>query len=144
MKVLTATTLLIACIFSSCVQKPSSPLAGAWELVEGEMINQDTVLHYPVSAAAKHMKILTETYFATIWQDTTNSHPAYPGMNGGTYTLVDSMYTEHHDYFTNPSRIGSTNYYKVRFEEDRFFMIAVSKDGKELENGIKEEWKRME
>jgi hypothetical protein len=144
MKVITVFTLAFVCMSYSCVQESSSPLAGAWELVEGKYISEDTMLTYPMTASSEHMKILSESHFATIWQDTTNPHPAYPGMNGGSYTLVDSLYTEHLDYASNPSVIGTKALCKVKFDGDRFILSPVSEDGQNQEYGFYEEWKRVD
>ena len=138
-------TILIAFSLYSCKQVSSYPLMGAWELVKGEYKNSDTTINYPLSSSSKHLKILTEKHFTTIWQDTTDVASFYPGFNGGTYTLVDSIYTENFDYNSDILSIGKTFTAKIKIEDDRFFITPSSENWKD-ESGwaIYEEWKKIE
>ena len=99
---------------------------------------------YPMTIHGKHMKIITKMHFATVWQDTTNPSSIYPGFNGGSYTFDSGLYTENHEYFSNPSQIGKKSFYKVRIEEEKLFISLATEDGKDKEFGFFEEWKRVE
>jgi hypothetical protein len=144
MKVLIICGILVTALCFSCIKEPTYPLEGAWELVKGEYKSKDSVLSYPMTIYSKHMKIITKTHFATVWQDTTNPSSIYPGFNGGTYTFVNGLYTEDHDYHSTLSRFGKKSFYKVRFEGNKFFMSSATEDGKDTEFGFFEEWKRLE
>lgn len=144
MKVLKICVMLVIALCFSCTKEPSYPLQGAWELVKGEYRSEDSVISYPMTIHGKHMKIITKMHFATVWQDTTNPSSIYPGFNGGKYTLVNGLYTEHHKYNYIPSHLGKKSFYKVRFEGEKFFMSPATEDGKDKEFGFFEEWKRAE
>jgi hypothetical protein len=100
---------------------------------------------YPFSDQARHWKIITRTHFATIFQDTTTDVVFSTGFNGGTYTFMNSIYTENftHSSYSN-NLIGQKLLFNARIENDTLFLSPCSEDGTMLENGNFEEYKRLD
>ena len=142
MKILAICSILTLAICISCNEEQTYPLEGAWELVKGESKTEDSTISYPMTPHGKHMKLLTKTHFTTVAMDTTYPHPAYPSFNGGTYTLANGIYTERLEYLSEPSGLGSIAYFKIKIEDDKFFISPANEDGEEEEYGYFEEWKR--
>lgn len=137
--------LLIALLSGSCNQKEESPIIGSWQLISGNAVTQDTIINFPVSASGKHMKIIGEKYFSTIWQDTTisKSDAWYAGFNGGTYTFENEVYTETELYFFPTSGIGNTWSAKAEFRSDTMVLTYIPKDTYSKNTSV-EKWKRLE
>ena len=137
--------LLIALLFGSCNQEKKSPVTGAWQLISGNVVTPDTIINFPVSASGKHMKIIGEKYFSTIWQDTilSKSDIWYAGFNGGTYTFENEVYKETELYFYPISGIGNTWSAKAEFRGDTMVLTYIPEDT-DSKNTSVEKWKRLE
>jgi hypothetical protein len=137
--------LVIALIIGSCAQENKSPIEGAWQMISGIYTTPDTVIKYPVNINAKHMKIISERYFSTVWQDTTidKSDWWYAGFNGGTYTFADGIYTEEEMYFMSPPNIGSKPAFKAEIKNDTLVLTYIFEKPKDGYSNV-EKWKRLE
>lgn len=135
---------LILSLNSSCFSQIETQIIGVWELVEGEFKTQNSNFKYPESTAGKHMKIITQSHFTTVWVDPNHTENKYPGFNGGSYTLKGGIYTEIQHYLNDPNSLGRKSFYSVTIKGDRLFMTPVTAKGKPKEFGFFEEWKRAE
>jgi hypothetical protein len=96
--------LLAASIFTSCTtsdtQKPL-PLVGTWQLISATSTERDSTFS-TFNPKTKMIKIITPTHFAFFNHDLTqgkdSANVVFAG-GGGEYTLKDSIYTEHLQYF---------------------------------------------
>ncbi|OIN57644.1 hypothetical protein BLX24_19095 [Arsenicibacter rosenii] len=122
---------LLAVSFASCQQAPtdhSLPLKGTWELVDATTIEQDSS-YSTFDASHKMIKIINDTHFAFL------NHSAQPAdsakhffsAGGGTYTLTDSTYTEHLDYFSDPAWEHHTFAFTVTLRNDTLIQKGVEK-----------------
>ncbi len=145
MKPNTFLCLFIVLLIGSCTQEKKSPIVGAWQLISGRTVTQDTVIIAPASVNGNHMKIIGEKYFSTIWQDTSinKSDLWYAGFNGGTYTFENEVYTESSEYFSILSSIGNTYSAKVEFKGDTMVLTYIPKDANSQVSSV-DEWKRLE
>ena len=145
MKEIIICSILFIAIFSNCAFSDDNTLKGVWELVEGKNVSADTTTtFFPTTPFAKHMKIISKTHFTTVWQDTSVSNFWTEGFNGGTYTFINGIYTEHLTYFSWVESIGIKVSFKVKIEGDKLFLSPANEDGTEKEFGLFEQWKKLE
>lgn len=123
--------LLITFLFLSCKSEQSStlPIEGTWELISATSTEGDSTFS-TFDATRKMIKILNPTHFAffnhavNARQDST---VASFSAGGGTYTLVDSTYTEHLDYFVDPAWKNHTFEFVVTIDQDTLIQKGVEK-----------------
>jgi hypothetical protein len=124
-------SLLIAFLFVSCKSEQSSqlPLEGTWELISATATEGDSTFS-TFDTTRSMIKILNPTHFAFLnhavnaKQDSTAA-PFSAG--GGTYTLADSTYTEHLDYFVDPAWEQHTFVFTVTIDQDTLIQKGVEK-----------------
>lgn len=142
-------TLIICAILTNCNNPRTSPIIGTWELIKGNLVSSDTSLwksfEYPRSVNGKNWKVITQSHFATIYQDTTTNLLLSTGFNGGTYTFIDGVYTEKftHSSISN-DQIGTELFFKAKIEGDKLFLTPCSEDGMEKKFGNFEEYRRLD
>lgn len=93
-------TLLASCGPQTDTQK-SLPLVGTWQLISATSTERDSTFS-TFNPKTKMIKIITPTHFAFFNHDLTqgkDSTNAVFAGGGGEYTLKDSVYTEHLQYF---------------------------------------------
>jgi hypothetical protein len=146
MKEIVYFSLIFSLIIGSCTQKEArSPIEGTWQLVNGRYLSSDTSINYPGNFNGNHWKILTDSHFATIYQDTASNKFLSTGFNGGTYTYIDGIYKEYYTHSSiSNSQIGMELTFKAKVEDDKLFISPCSEDGKEEEFGNFEEYKRLD
>jgi hypothetical protein len=123
-------SLLITSLFFSCEQKSKPlPLEGTWELISATATEGDSTFS-TFDPTRKMIKILNPTHFAFLnhaanaKQDSTAA-PFSAG--GGTYTLVDSTYTEHLEYFVDPAWEDHTFEFVVSIDQDTLVQKGIEK-----------------
>lgn len=140
---------LVAAMFiiSSCAEKPTSaPLIGTWELVSATSTEKDSTKS-TFDPTHKMIKIINDTHFAFLNHDIsagkdTSSNRFSAG--GGLYTLVDSVYTEHLDYFTDKAWENNKFEFVVRISGDTLIQKGVEKvDKLGIDHIIIEKYKRV-
>ncbi|MBB6002116.1 hypothetical protein [Arcicella rosea] len=124
--------LLLILFFSAmlaCNKKEESlPIIGTWQLVSAETIEKDTSFS-TFNPKVKMIKIINPTHFAFMShvvnppKDSTNSFTA----GGGAYTLVDSVYIEHLDYFVDKNWEHNTFTFNVKIQHDTLIQKGVEK-----------------
>lgn len=122
MKVITVfiSIALIATLAGCNRKQPSPSITGTWELISATTTEKDTTFS-TFDQNHKMIKIINPTHFAFL------NHAVVLGKDsaanaftagGGKYTLVDSIYTEHLDYFIDK-----------KWENNKFpFVITVVND----------------
>jgi hypothetical protein len=95
---------LIAAISTSCnpdKKQNQLPLIGTWELISATTTEKDSTFS-TFNQNVKMIKIINPTHFAFLSHDLNmgkDTATAAFTAGGGAYTLVDSVYTEHLEYF---------------------------------------------
>ncbi|MBD2701828.1 hypothetical protein IC229_14345 [Spirosoma sp. BT702] len=132
MKIKTLRILLVAIVgLAGCQTKQTNvPIIGTWELVSATTIEGDTTFS-TFDASHKMIKIINETHFAFLnhkirpEKDTTSANEFTGG--GGTYSLVDSNYTENLDYFVDKAWENHRFQFVVSFDGDTLVQKGVEK-----------------
>ncbi|MFN8349302.1 MAG: hypothetical protein U0X91_30150 [Spirosomataceae bacterium] len=110
--------LLTACGTSE--EPTQSPLVGTWELISATSTENDST-YSTFNPKVRMIKIINPTHFSFLSHDLTHGKDtatAAYSAGGGTYTLKDSLYTEHLEYFSNRE-----------WEDHKFdFTVKITKD----------------
>lgn len=120
--------------------KKKQSIQGTWILVEGKMVTETEVAKYPASSNSRHMKLITENHFSTVWQDAADENSG--NFNGGFYTFSDGIFTETLTFFSDHSMIGNTAHFKIRLDKDRLYMDSCDENGNISDIGFFEVWEK--
>ena len=99
--------LLLSTAFFSCEVKParnesttSLPIVGTWRLLSGTLIEKGDTVVTDYTKGLSFIKIINKSHFAFFSHDLKNGKDSSAIFNsgGGTYSLVDNLYTEHLEY----------------------------------------------
>ena len=152
-----AAILLLAIFAFSCHSKPDPlPIEGTWELMSATATEGDTT-YSTFDSTRSMIKILNKTHFAflnhavnaktdsTAAVSTAAVETAAPySAGGGRYTLVDSIYTEYLDYFSDPVWENHTFVFTVNIQNDTLIQKGVEKvESLGIERVIIEKYKRV-
>jgi hypothetical protein len=121
--------LLMACDSNKPSPSLHDNLQGSWQLLYAAHIKKDTVIRND-PPGTKMIKILNDTHFAFMQHtidknDTTGIY----GSGGGTYTLKDSVYTEHLEFCTSRQYEGNDFEFKVTIHGDTLIQTGIEKLG---------------
>jgi hypothetical protein len=74
-----------------------NPMIGTWELVTGTTIQGKDTTTTDYTKGKKFLKVINSTHFSFVGHDLSKGKDtaAFYTSGAGTYTLSDSMYTEH-------------------------------------------------
>jgi hypothetical protein len=146
---LTIELILIATLFTSCNQDKKQnaiPITGTWELISATTIEKDTSFS-TFNPKNKMIKIINPTHFAFFNHDLSmgkDTSTAAFTAGGGAYTLVDSVYTEHLEYFINREWENNKFQFVVKIENDTLTQKGVEKiDKLGIDHIIIEKYKRV-
>ncbi len=108
-----------------------NPLVGTWELVTGTTIQgKDTTTTDYTGKGKKFIKIINGTHFSFVEHDLSkgkDSATASYTSGAGTYTLSDSMYTEHLEYCSDRAWEGHDFVFTVVFQNDMLTQTGIEK-----------------
>lgn len=139
-----AVVILVLAVLSFAAYRTtytSNPMIGTWKMVSGVYYAPGGETDF--STNTREMKVINETHFTTLWQDTLDIN-RNTGFNGGVYTFKDGIYTEYLEYFTIEDRVGDTAYFKVEFENELLNISACDAEGNISKTGYFQVWKRVE
>jgi hypothetical protein len=130
--ILTAFTALFVS-FISCNAKPEqngkSALAGTWQLLRGTLIEKGdtTVTHYTKNVS--FMKVINDTHFAFLQHDLRKGRDsgAVFVAGGGSYSLKDSLYTEHLEYCSAREWEGNSFPLTIMLKGDTLIQSGIEK-----------------
>ncbi|AKD57516.1 lipocalin-like domain-containing protein [Spirosoma radiotolerans] len=139
--------IAVLAVLCGCQSKETSnPIVGTWELVSATSTEKDTSFS-TFDPTHKMIKIINADHFSFL------NHKLRPGNDsssnefsggGGKYTLTDSVYTEHLDYFTNKQWEGNTFKFVVKVANDTLTQKGVEKlDKLGIDRVIVEKYKRV-
>lgn len=117
-------------VLGGCQTKETKlPLIGTWELVSATTIEKDSSFS-TFDPSHKMIKIINPTHFAflnhTISAGKDSAASAFTA-GGGSYTLVDSTYTEHLDYFIDKKWENNKFPFVVKIVNDTLIQKGVEK-----------------
>lgn len=127
-------------------KETSSPIVGTWELVSATTTEKDTSFS-TFDPTHKMIKIINADHFSflnhKLRSGKDSSSNEFSG-GGGKYTLADSIYTEHLDYFTDKQWEGNTFKFVVNIANDTLTQKGVEKLEKlGIDRVIVEKYKRV-
>ena len=138
--------LVITAACNSDKKQNQVPISGTWELISATTIEKDTTFS-TFNAKNKMIKIINSTHFAFLSHDLTagkDTATATYTAGGGTYTLKDSIYTEHLDYFIDRQWENNVFDFVVKIENDTLIQKGIEKIEKlGIDHIIIEKYKRI-
>ena len=141
--------ILIIVLTVSCQNdKPQDelPLVGTWELIGATTIEKDTSFS-TFDPKIKMIKIINPTHFAFLSHDLNmgkDTATAKFTSGGGSYTLKDSVYTEHLEYFIARAWENNKFEFVVNIVNDTLIQKGVEKVEKlGVDHIIIEKYKRV-
>jgi len=110
--------------------KTITPLEGTWKLLTGTTIEKgdSTITNYTKGKA--FIKIINDTHFAFLSHDLNkgkDSATAAFSSGGGSYSLADSIYTEHLEYCSDRQWEGNSFEFTVSIAGDTLTQKGIEK-----------------
>lgn len=129
--------ILVATFFAACgtdskkeeTGQSTLPIVGTWELIAATSTERDSTFS-TFNPKNKMIKIITPTHFAFFNHDLTmgkDTATASYSAGGGTYTLSDSIYTEHLEYFNLREWEDHTFQFVVTIKNDTLTQEGIEK-----------------
>jgi hypothetical protein len=130
--------LLLSCIIlTSCgrnepkdsVKTTALPIMGIWKLISGTLIEKGDTTVTDYTKDISFIKIINDTHFAFL------SHDLHKGKNadsafsagGGSYSLKDSLYTEHLEYCKDRQWEGNDFDFSITIKNDTLTQTGIEK-----------------
>ena len=129
--------ILISTVLVSCGGKTHNedlkqspiPIVGTWQLISGTTIEKgDTTVTSYINNLS-FIKIINNTHFAFLKHDLTkgkNSSAAFDS-GGGSYSLKDSLYTEHLEYCNEREWEGNDFKFTITIKNDTLIQSGIEK-----------------
>jgi hypothetical protein len=127
--------LLIILFLTSCNEKNKQEtsssrkeIEGSWRLISAETTEKDSTFS-TFNPKTKMIKVINETHFAFFNHDLNNGKKADALFfgGGGKYTLKDSIYTEHLEYFNNRDWENNKFAFTLKVENDTLIQKGIEK-----------------
>ena len=142
-------SILLFLIVTSCNDEKKQnpmPLVGTWELIDASSTEKDSTTS-TFNPHVKMIKIINPTHFAFLSHDLSmgkDTATAKFTAGGGTYTLKDSVYTEHLDYFIDRNWENNKFEFVVTIVNDTLIQKGIEKVEKlGVDHVIIEKYKRV-
>ena len=136
--------LFVAC--NSEKKQNQLPLIGTWELISATSTEKNSTVS-TFNPKVKMIKIINPTHFAFLSHDLNlgkDTATAAYIAGGGTYTLVDSVYVEHLDYFIDRNWENNKFEFVVKIQNDTLIQKGIEKVEKlGVDHIIVEKYKRV-
>lgn len=113
----------------SCKNQAPSPLIGTWQLVAATSTQGDSTVS-TFDPKVKMIKMINPTHFSFFSHDLNNGKDSTFdsfSAGGGPYTLKDSIYTEHLEYFNERKWEGNSFEFVIKFTGDTLIQKGVEK-----------------
>ncbi len=129
--------ILVTAIFVACQSevKPDNkkttalPITGTWKLLAGTLIEKGDTTVTDYTRGQEFIKIINDTHFAFLHHDLSKAKDstAIYSSGGGTYTLTDSLYTEHLQYCTARQWEGNSFEFVITLKGDTLTQQGIEK-----------------
>lgn len=129
--------ILITTIFVACQSevKPDNkkaatlPITGTWKLLSGTLIEKGDTAVTDYTRGQEFIKIINDSHFAFLHHDLTKGKDsaAIYSSGGGSYTLADSLYTEHLQYCTARQWEGNEFKFVLTLQGDTLTQQGIEK-----------------
>jgi hypothetical protein len=128
-----ATLIIVSCgqEKSTTATAPGSlPIEGSWKLLSGTLIEKGDTTVTDYTKNLSFIKIINSTHFAFLNHDLNkgkDSAAASFSAGGGSYTLKDSIYTEHLEYCNDRQWEGNDFPFTIILKNDTLIQTGVEK-----------------
>lgn len=118
--------LLFSCNTGSSL-KNAIPLTGTWRLLSGTLIEDGDTLVTDYTGAISFIKIINDSHFAFLNHDLNQGKDSAAVFvaGGGSYSLSDSLYTEHLEYCSDRAWEGNDFSFVVTIKNDTLIQRGV-------------------
>ncbi len=110
--------------------KAGLPIEGTWKLLSGTLIEKGDTTVTDYTQKLSFIKIINASHFAFLNHDMNkgkDSATASFGAGGGSYTLKDSLYTEHLEYCNDRQWEGNDFSFTVTIKNDTLVQTGIEK-----------------
>jgi hypothetical protein len=129
MKKAVSILVLIISMTACNLEKKHNPIEGTWRLISAETTEKDSTFS-TFNTKTKMIKIINETHFAFFNHDLKNGKDSTNAVffgGGGKYTLKDSIYTEHLEFFNNRDWEDNKFEFTVKVQNDTLIQTGVER-----------------
>lgn len=104
-------------------------MIGTWKLLQGTLIEKGDTTVTDYTKGTSFIKIINDTHFAFLQHDLTKGKDSAAAFSagGGSYTLRDSLYTEHLQYCNAREWEGHDFPFTVSFKNDTLTQYGIEK-----------------
>ncbi|HEY4937180.1 MAG TPA: hypothetical protein VII44_11395 [Puia sp.] len=131
------TGILVFSVLLSCESNQNTekqvikvnPLIGTWELISGTTIQGKDTTVTDYTKGRKFLKIINGSHFAFAGHDLTKGKDsvAFYSSGAGTYTLKDSIYTEHLQFCSDRVWEGNDFTFTILIQNDSLTQTGIEK-----------------
>jgi hypothetical protein len=133
MKIIYCFVLIVFVV--ACNSKPLGkntnqiPLEGTWKLLSGTLIEKGDTVVTDYTKSVSFIKIINKTHFSFLKHDLNKGKDSTASFDagGGTYTLVDSTYTENLDFCNARDWEGNAFKFTVTIHNDTLIQKGIEK-----------------
>ena len=110
-------------------KRTTIPIEGSWKLLTGTLIEKDDTLVTDYTKGKEFIKIINDTHFAFLSHDLNKGKDSDSAFSsgGGSYSLKDSLYTEHLVYCSDRQWEGNDFQFTVTINNDTLIQQGTEK-----------------
>lgn len=125
-------TTIISCVGKTNNDDSKSsqmPIAGTWKLLTGTLIEKGDTVVTDYTKNTSFIKIINNTHFAFFQHDLNKGKDSVPvfSSGGGSYSLSDSVYTEHLEYCSARNWEGNDFTFTITIKNDTLIQSGIEK-----------------
>lgn len=125
-------TMLLSCVSETedkVSKPPLTPIAGTWQLITGTVIEKSDTVITEYTKNMSFLKIINDSHFAFLQHDLNKGKDSAAVFvsGGGSYSLRDSLYTEHLEYCSARSWEGNDFTFTIVIKNDTLIQRGVEK-----------------
>lgn len=105
-------------------------MEGTWKLISGTLIEKGDTVVTRYDKDQSFIKVINKTHFAFLLHDLKSGKDTSKALfsaGGGTYTLKDTIYTEHLEYCSDRAWEGHNFPFTISFKGDTLIQMGVEK-----------------
>jgi hypothetical protein len=108
---------------------PINPMIGTWQLISGTTIQGKDTVVTDYTKNKKFLKVINGSHFSFVGHDLTKGKDslAFYTSGAGTYTLADSLYTEHLQFCSDRAWEGNDFAFTILIQNDTLTQTGVEK-----------------
>ncbi len=129
--------ICINLLLAACTKKADSaaststknPVEGTWKLLSGTLIEKGDTTITDYTGHVSFIKVINGTHFAFLQHDLKKGKDstAVFSSGGGTYSLKDSVYTEHLEYCSAREWEGNDFPFTIEIKDDTLVQRGIEK-----------------